>query len=53
MDDANFLHQMIDSLNDENLGLKSEVAFLQGKVEVYEKFLKRKGYIKDDGGGEE
>lgn len=27
--------------------LKSEVAFLKGKIEVYEKFLKSKGHIKE------
>ena len=27
--------------------LKSENAYLRGKIEVYEKFLKDKGYIKE------
>lgn len=36
--------------NDEILCLKSEVAFLKGKIEVYERFLRRQGFIK---GGEE
>lgn len=29
--------------------LKSENAYLRGKIEVYEKFLKDKGYIKEEG----
>ena len=28
--------------------LKSENAYLKGKIEVYEKFLKDKGYIKEE-----
>lgn len=28
--------------------LKSEIAYLRGKIEVYEKFLKDKGYIKEE-----
>lgn len=28
--------------------LRSENAYLRGKVEVYEKFLKDKGYIKEE-----
>lgn len=28
--------------------LRSENAFLRGKIEVYEKFLKDKGYIKEE-----
>ena len=28
--------------------LKSEIAYLKGKIEVYEKFLKDKGYIKEE-----
>ena len=27
--------------------LKSEIAYLKGKIKVYEKFLKDKGYIKE------
>lgn len=30
--------------------LKSEIAYLRGKVEAYEKFLKDKGYIKEEEG---
>lgn len=33
---------------DEVAMLKSEIAYLKGKIEVYEKFLKDKGYIKED-----
>lgn len=32
----------------ENMRLQSEIAFLKGKIEVYEKFLKDKGYIKEE-----
>ena len=40
-------HVNIESLNDQdtiNL-LRSENAYLRGKIEAYEKFLKRKGFI--------
>lgn len=33
---------------DEVAMLKSEIAYLKGKIGVYEKFLKDKGYIKED-----
>ena len=33
---------------DEVAMLKNEIAFLKGKVEVYEKFLKDKGFIKEE-----
>ena len=36
----------INSLKDENLQLKSEVSYLKGKIEAYEWFLKRHGFIK-------
>ena len=45
-DDKGF-HVNIESLNDQdtiNL-LRSENAYLRGKIEAYEKFLKRKGFI--------
>ena len=32
---------------DEIIMLRSEIAYLRGKVEVYEKFLKDNGYIKE------
>lgn len=35
-------------MKDEKLRLKSEIAYLQGKIEVYERFLKMKGFIKED-----
>lgn len=35
-------------MKDENLRLRSEIAYLQGKIEVYERFLKMKGFIKED-----
>lgn len=28
--------------------LRSEIAYLRGKIEVYEKFLKDRGYIKEE-----
>lgn len=31
----------------ENESLRSEIAYLRGKIEVYEKFLKDRGYIKE------
>ena len=33
---------------DEIAMLRSEIAYLRGKIEVYEKFLKDKGFIKED-----
>lgn len=33
--------------NDENLYLKSEIAYLKGKIEVYERFLRSQGFIKE------
>ena len=44
MDELTF----VSDLNDENLKLKSEVTYLEGKVEAYERFLQAKGYIKGD-----
>lgn len=38
-----------DQANEEILYLKSEIAYLKGKIEVYERFLRSKGFIK---GGE-
>lgn len=35
-------------LKSENESLRSEIAYLRGKIEVYEKFLKDRGYIKDE-----
>lgn len=48
MDELTFLKQQISSLNDENMQLKSDVAFLKGKIEVYEWFLTERGFIKGD-----
>ena len=50
MDELTFFKNQVSELNDENLQLKSEVAYLKGKIEAYEWFLKRQGFIK---GGEE
>lgn len=40
----------IEPANDQDTisWLRSENAYLRGKIEVYEKFLKDKGYIKED-----
>lgn len=40
-------HVNIESLNDQDAinVLRSENAYLRGKIEAYEKFLKRKGFI--------
>ena len=48
MDELTFFKNQVSSLNDENLQLKSEVAYLKGKVEAYEWFLRTKGYIKEE-----
>ena len=48
MDKIAFLRQQVSDLNNENLQLKSSVAFLEGKIEAYEWFLKMKGFIKGD-----
>lgn len=48
MDELTFLKKEVSDLNDENLNLKSEVAFLKGKIEAYEFFLKKQGFIKGD-----
>ena len=39
----------IEPTNDQDIinWLKSEIAYLRGKIEVYEKFLKDRGYIKE------
>lgn len=50
MGELTFLKKQVSDLNDENLKLKSEVAYLKGKIEVYERFLRKQGFIK--GGGE-
>lgn len=50
MDELTLLKKQVSELNDENLKLKSDLAYLKGKGEAYEWFLKRQGFIK---GGEE
>lgn len=50
MSELTFLKHQISDLNGENLQLKSEVSYLKGKIEAYEWFLRRQGFIK---GGEE
>lgn len=50
MDELSFFKQQVCDLNEENLQLKSDVAYLKGKVEAYEWFLQTKGYMN---GGEE
>lgn len=49
MDELTFFKKQVSELNDENLNLKSEICYLKGKIEVYERFLRSKGFIK---GGE-
>ena len=39
--------------NGENLYLKSEIAYLKGKIEVYERFLRSQGFIKEKEGKDE
>lgn len=46
--DISFLRSKCYDLSCENLKLRSENAFLKGKVEVYERFLIDKGLIKGD-----
>lgn len=50
MDELTFLKKRVSELSDENLQLRSDVAYLKGKIEAYEWFLQTKGYIV---GGEE
>ena len=50
MDELTFFKNQVIDLNNENLQLKSESAYLKGKIEAYEWFLQTKGYTK---GGEE
>lgn len=47
MDELTFFKEQTNELFEENLQLKSEKAFLEGKVEVYERFLKDHGFIKE------
>lgn len=47
--DGKGIHVNIEPTNDQdaiNL-LRSENAYLRGKIEAYEKFLKRKGFIEE------
>lgn len=48
MDELTFFKKQTSDLNNENLQLKSEVAYLKGKIEAYEWFLKKQGFIKGD-----
>lgn len=41
---------MSNITNNEKILLESEIAYLRGKIEVYENFLRSQGFIK---GGEE
>ena len=45
------MSKSISDFNEENLFLKSEVAYLKGKIEAYEWFLRRLGFFK--GGGDD
>lgn len=40
--------ETVSWIKSENMRLQSEVAYLKGKVEVYEKFLKDRGFIKEE-----
>ena len=46
--DIDFLKLKISDLTSEILMLKSETSYLKGKLEAYEWFLKKKGFIKGD-----
>jgi hypothetical protein len=48
MDELTFFKKQVADLDDINLELKREVAYLRGKVEAYELFLEMKGYIKTE-----
>lgn len=50
MDELTFFKNQVSELNGENLKLKTEVAYLKGKIEVYKWFLRTEGYTE---GGEE
>ena len=50
MDELTFFKNQVRELNDENLQLKSDAAYLKGKIEAYEWFLRIKGCMN---GGEE
>ena len=44
MDELTFFKNQVSDLNDENLQLKSENAYLKGKIEAYEWFLRKQGF---------
>lgn len=48
MDELTFFKKQVADLNDKNLQLRSEAAYLKGKVAAYERFLQLKGYIKTE-----
>lgn len=45
MDELAFFKNQVSDLNNENLQLREDNVFLKGKIEVYERFLRSKGYI--------
>lgn len=49
MNELTLLKKQVSDLNDENLQLKSEIAYLKGEIGAYERFLRMRGFIK---GGE-
>ena len=44
--DIAYLRKKVAELNDEKIFYKSEVAYLKGKIEAYEWFLREQGFIK-------
>lgn len=41
-------HETASWLEYENNSLKSKIAYLEGKIEAYENFLKDRGFIKEE-----
>ena len=48
MAELTFFKEQVNNLNNENLRLRSDVAYLKGKIEAYEWFLRSQGFIKGD-----
>ena len=41
------LERKISDLSDEKIHYKSEIAYLNGKIDAYEWFLRKQGFIKE------